>query len=82
MSTTKTKTKAEAKILATVKRCNDMGALAGLVVDPEHASYNTYKFRFVKRLAEKGEIVWVPWTPELGAGWVLACNLGRFTKSA
>jgi hypothetical protein len=67
-----TKTKAETKILALVRKSNDMGYLAGLYVAPEDKRYATDReFRFVKRLHESGEIVWVPYSPQFGAGWAL-----------
>lgn len=62
-------TKSETKILERVKYINEHGGLAGLAVAPNEPLYLLKKHRFIRRLAEKGLIEWVPWTKEKGAGW-------------
>ncbi|MGK3981330.1 hypothetical protein WMF38_57565 [Sorangium sp. So ce118] len=56
-------TRIEQQILNYVRSCNDQGALAGVSVK---------EFRFAKRLAATGEIVYVNWRRDLGAGWAIA----------
>lgn len=65
-------TKSEQKILTRVAGINDKGALAGLGTKPTSSDYQLPAHRFVKRLADAGKIMWVEWTPELGAGWAIA----------
>lgn len=61
-------TRAEEKILAYVRECNALGALAGLEAS-----------RFVERLAHAGEIIHVT-TARLGAGWVTKENATLFQE--
>lgn len=66
------RTKTEQGILDRVQSVNDRGSLAGLSVAPDEPQYSLPAFRFVKRLADAGLIVWIEWGPVLGAGWLLA----------
>lgn len=66
------RTKTEQGILDRVQSVNDRGSLAGLDTSPDESKYNLHAFRFVKRLADAGLIVWIEWGPVLGAGWLLA----------
>jgi hypothetical protein len=65
-------TKSELKILERVRRRNDAGALCGLGVSPGDECLDHRSWRFEKRLIDGGHIHWVPFTPKLGAGWILA----------
>lgn len=62
-------TKSERKILELVKRTNELGALCGLGTSPKCACWNDNETRFIRRLVETGMISWVPWDPQLGAGF-------------
>lgn len=64
-------TKTEENILVRVRDINGRGALAGLGTSPTNTEYKNPEFRFVKRLADAGLIVWVPWTSKYGAGWAI-----------
>lgn len=61
-------TKAEQKILDTVKHTNERGALCGLAPS-----------RFVDRLSVKGEIVYIK-NPKHGGGWALHDQAGKFQE--
>lgn len=65
-------TSTEQKILDRVRYHSERGALCGLGVQPGDPHYQSREFRFVKRLADSGAIVWVAWTPRLGAGWAIS----------
>lgn len=75
-------TQAKTKIIATVTKANSVGALSGLRVMPSDANYSGREFRFVKRLADAGAIVWVEWTKKFGAGWAMAENVEKFKGDA
>jgi hypothetical protein len=64
-------TKAETTILRRVQEVNDRGGLKGLCTDPHASNFTAHEHRFVKRLYEAGEILWVDYNPKLGAGWIL-----------
>ena len=70
-------TKTEQTILDKVGHINKAGALCGLGVSPQDPKYNNREFRFVKRLADAGKIVWVPYNAKHGAGWALPENVER-----
>jgi hypothetical protein len=73
-------TKAEQKILQAVRDANESGLLAALGCAPGDGSLNDnhVRFRFVKRLNDKGSIVWMPWSEKFGAGWALAEYVEQF----
>ena len=64
-------TRSEATILRRVQEVNDRGGLKGLLTDPKDTNFSDYEHRFVKRLYDAGEILWVDYNPKLGAGWIL-----------
>ena len=64
--------KSETRIIERVRNANAHGALAGLGTNPDHADFNNQDHRFIKRLYESKAILWIPYTKDLGAGWVLA----------
>ena len=64
-------TKTEEKILAKVRTANEAGALAGLATSPEDADFQADEHRFIRRLNDRGELVWMPWSEKFGAGWAL-----------
>ena len=63
-------TKTETEILKRVVRVNKLGILCGLGIHPDEEEFNSPQYRFVKRLYDKGLIVFVPWNAKDGAGWV------------
>ncbi|MFA5053455.1 MAG: hypothetical protein WC565_05315 [Parcubacteria group bacterium] len=65
-------------ILDRVKTVNGRGDLAGLGTSPTNPNFGTRKFRFIKRLYERGVIVWVKYTPKYGAGWATPETRGIF----
>ncbi len=65
------RTKAEQKILDNVEFANSRGALAGHGTDPEDPKYTDRANRFIKRLADAGLIVWMPYSDKFGAGWAM-----------
>ena len=71
-------TKTETEIVENVKRVNEQGCLCRLGVDPYEPAFIHRVNRFVKRLYDSGEIVWVTWTNKHGAGWATSANLHRF----
>ena len=64
--------KTEERILAQVHSINRRGVLAGL---------SNFQDKFVMRLQVEGRIVWRPWTPKLGAGWLLPENARWFKEN-
>lgn len=64
-------TKSEQALLDRIQSVNDRGGLAG-GASPESEAFGQPGNRFLKRLCEKGAIVWVRYTPALGAGWAIA----------
>lgn len=72
-------TKSELEILDTVKTANRQGALAGLGTTPKEDSFQSKRYRFVKRLFDAGSIVYVEYTGKYGAGWALPEYVDSFT---
>ena len=73
-------TKSEIKILQQVRTANEQGALAGLKTSPTDPAFGMPEFRFVKRLYDQTKIVYIKWTPEKGAGWILPEFAEKFPK--
>lgn len=71
-------TKAEEKILQMVRKANEYNCLCGLGTSP--GEYMTHEHRFVRRLHEKGLIVWVEASKKYGKAWALAENAHKFTE--
>jgi len=69
--TMKPRTKAEQAILVKVRTANEAGALAGLSTAPGEANFGAHAFRFLRRLNDRGELVWMPRSTKFGAGWAL-----------
>ena len=64
-------TKSEAEVIRKVREANDAGGLKGLGTTPTAPTFYLQEYRFVRRLYESGEILWVDYTDRLGAGWIL-----------
>lgn len=64
-------TKTEQALLDRIQGVNDRGGLAG-GVGPDNEAFEKPDNRFLRRLYVKGAIVWVKYTPALGAGWAIA----------
>ncbi len=73
-------TKSEENILALVRKCNEFGALAGLSVSPGELAFTKKEFRFVKRLYDAEQILWLE-TKVHGAGWLLPEFRGHFPRT-
>lgn len=71
--------KTEQKILDQVHASVKLGALAGLGTSPNNTNFYEPAHRFVKRLHDKGAIVWVAWNKKYGAGWATPEVAARFT---
>jgi hypothetical protein len=64
-------TNAEVEILRRVREANNLGGLKGLSTNPQDPKFSDKEHRFVKRLYDVGEILWVDYAPKLGSGWIL-----------
>ncbi len=74
-------TKTEQNILGTIGFTNGRFALAAVGTNPNSANYYDRANRFIKRLADAGLIVWMPYSDKFGAGWALRDQVEVFYRN-
>lgn len=74
-------TKSEQEILERVRKANNNHhALKGLGICPSDQDWNDREYRFVKRLADRGLIVWVESPKKHGKGWCVPELAANFAE--
>jgi hypothetical protein len=74
-------TKSEQEILEKVRKANSAShALHGLCICPSDPEWNDREHRFVKRLSDRGLIVWVESPKKYGKGWCVPELVANFAE--